>query len=173
MAKYRISKYSPKYRNEKGEYLKKDWTSYADIGKEFNEELLTIEKYLSVEKNYSNIVEAIFVDNNIDSVMVEELECNFTIREIQRLLGTKGISLSEQDIQIIRSLKNGYTISRDSLKEIVLLILKDCCWCKLITTNQRFVIEFGYDLYVYITCDKVTNQTIQQAEDIGIFIENM
>lgn len=173
MAKYRISKYSPKYRNEKGEYLRKDWTSYADIGKKFNKELLTPEKYLSVEKNYSNIVEAIFVDNNVDSVMINELECNFSITEIHRLLGNKGISLSDRDIQIIKSLKNGYTISRDSLKEIISLILKDCCWCKLITTDQRFVIEFGYDLYVYIICDRVTNQTIQQAEDVGIYIERI
>lgn len=173
MAKYRISKYSPEYRNEKGEYLKKDWTSYADIGKEFDEEQLTTEKYLSVEKNYSNIVKAIFVDNNIESVMVDELECNFTIGEIQQLLETKGISLSDRDIHIITSLKDGYTISRSNLKEVVSLILKDCFWCKLISTNQRFVIEFGYDLYIYITCDRVTNQIIEQAEDIGIYIESM
>lgn len=173
MAKYRISKYAPKYRNEKGEYISKDWTSYADIGKEFNAEQLTIEEYLSVEKHYSNIVEAFFIDNNINAVMVDELENNFTIDELHQLLGSKGLSLSDKDIQFIGSLKNGLIIPLDHLKEIVSLILKDCFWCKLVTIDQRFVVEFGYDLYVYITCDRVTSQTIQQAGEFGIFIECM
>lgn len=105
--------------------------------------------------------------------MVDELECNFTIREIKRLLGSKGINLSDRDIQMIRSLKNGCIIYRDSLKEIVSFILRECCWCKLIAANQRFITEFGYDLYVYITCDRMTNQIIQQAENVGIYIETM
>ena len=47
-----ISKYDIKYRNELGVYLRDDWTSFFDIGKVWEGELLTREEYERVEKNY-------------------------------------------------------------------------------------------------------------------------
>ena len=46
-----ISKYDIKYRNELGVYLRDDWTSFFDIGKVWEGELLTREEYERVEKN--------------------------------------------------------------------------------------------------------------------------
>jgi hypothetical protein len=173
MIKYRISKYIPQCRDKEGKYLKNDWTSYADIGKEFDADLLTIEKYIETEKNYCKVVGAIFLDNNIKSVVVEGLECNFTVEELNQLLDPKGIRLSSSNMQFINNLKNGDIVLLDNLEEILSLILRDCFWCKLVSSEQKFVVECGYDLYVYITCSKLSNQTIQQAKMLGIYIERM
>lgn len=173
MAKYRISKYSPNYRNGEGIYTIDDWTSYSDIGKKYGGEKFTIEKYYEVEKNYGIIVEAILQDNGIEEVVVEELELNFTVHELKYLLGIKGLLLSNDNIKLIDNLKNGSIIPRNALKEVISLILRECFWCKLVSENHQFLIEFGYDLYVYVTCDILSDEMIQKAEKIGIYIENL
>lgn len=65
MIKYHISKYSPQYRNEKGEYTRNDWTSYADIGKKYEFGQLTLKEYITIENNYGKVIEMIFLENNI------------------------------------------------------------------------------------------------------------
>jgi len=173
MIKYRISKYSPQYRNEKGEYIRNDWTSYADIGKNYDFGKLTLKKYIAIENNYSKVLELIFLENNIHDVFVTELECSFTIEKLRNMFAFKGMELSKSDIQIIDSLRIGSVVSFDRLKQFISLILRDCFWCKLENESQRFTVEFGYDLYVYVICDILTKQTIQQAESLGIYIERI
>lgn len=173
MPKYRISKYSPKYRDERGRYLKDDWTSYADIGKTFNGEQLTMEEYARIEAYYSKVVKTICEASNVKILRVEELESNFSIKDIVEMFGKKGMELSESDKQFIKHLKNGYLVTLDCLNRCLLLALKDCYWCKLISPTSEFMIEFGYDLYIYITCGEIKKQIIQQAEGIGIYIESI
>jgi hypothetical protein len=49
---YRITKYNPDKRNEKGHYKVEEWTSISDIGKEFNETKFTYQDYISMEDKY-------------------------------------------------------------------------------------------------------------------------
>ena len=43
MNHYRISKYSPEYR-QNGVYLKDEWTSIADVGKTFDGVMMSIDR---------------------------------------------------------------------------------------------------------------------------------
>lgn len=173
MKKYRISKYSPKYRDENGCFTKSEWTSYADIGKEFSGEVLTLEKYIQMEACYIKAVKTICEFCNIKSLMVEELEINFSLKEIQSLLYVKGLELSEKDIRFIKKVKNGQIISMDNLAMCIALILKDCYWCKLVCITSEFSIEFGYDLYIYIKCNELSEKVIQKTCKFGIYIETV
>ena len=49
---YRVTKYNPNYRHVKGHFLKEEWTSFDDIGRVFDGEMLTLEKYKNVESAY-------------------------------------------------------------------------------------------------------------------------
>lgn len=173
MKKYRISKYSPIYRDERGRYLKDDWTSYADIGKKFNGNQLTLEEYINVERNYQKIVKRICEECEATTLVVKELERGFSVEEIKNILIKKEIELSEEDIRFITDIKNGYLVSLDNLRKIVSFILKDCFWCKLECPTSKVTIEFGYDLYVYITCNEISKQTIQWVEKVGMYIESI
>ena len=37
---WRITKYNPAFRDERGAYLKDEWTSVSDVGKSFGDEVL-------------------------------------------------------------------------------------------------------------------------------------
>lgn len=90
MHKYRISKYNPEFRNDKGIYLKDDWTSYCDIGKIY-EKVFTKEDYLNVESKYCDVISEILGQNKIEEMMLQDLECDFSIDEIKRMLAENGL----------------------------------------------------------------------------------
>ena len=48
MYSWRIAKYNPKYRNNKGAFVKNEWTSFSDIDKIFNGKKLTLENYIKI-----------------------------------------------------------------------------------------------------------------------------
>lgn len=173
MKKYRISKYSPQYRDENGCFTKKEWTSYSDIGNEFCGETLTLEKYIQTEKDYIKTVKAICEFCHVQSLKVRELEKIFSIEEIQSLFCAKGLKLAWEDILFMEGLTNGQMISMDNLARFIALILKDCYWCKLVSVTSDFCVEFGYDLYIYITCNELSEMIIQQAYEIGIYIDSV
>jgi hypothetical protein len=49
---WRVTKYDPALRDQRGRYLHDTWTSIADIGTFYNGEQLTIEAYDRVEASY-------------------------------------------------------------------------------------------------------------------------
>lgn len=49
---WRIIKYNPAFRDERGAYLKDEWTSVSDVGKSFDGEVLTFEEYYKIENAY-------------------------------------------------------------------------------------------------------------------------
>ena len=51
MKEYRISKYDPQFRVN-GAYQKNEWTSISEIGKVFDDGVLTLAEYLRVENEY-------------------------------------------------------------------------------------------------------------------------
>lgn len=173
MKKYRIAKYPPMYRNEDGAYTKEEWTSYSDIGKVYEEGQFTVKQYLEMEQNYCDVIYAVCLDNAITAVHVEGLENNFTLEELEEMLGAKGLRLFDDDIQFLGGLKNGCEITGESLKKVLPLLLRECFWCKLVDANRDFMIEFGYDFYVYTTCNIVSSQTLRLAEKLGIYVECM
>ncbi len=173
MKKYRISKYNPKYRNKKGEFLLDTWTSYSDIGKKYNGNILTLNEYLSVENKYINIILFILKQKKINKVKIEELEINFSISELERLLKDEGLSLIKKEKLIFNSISNGNVYNMEVLPYIIRLILRDCLWCKLIDLNLKCYIEFGYDLYVYINCDHIGKILIEYVNKLEMYVEEL
>ena len=49
---WRITKYNPAFRDERGVYLKDEWTSVSDVGKSFDGVVLTFKEYREIEDNY-------------------------------------------------------------------------------------------------------------------------
>ena len=126
MNKYRISKYNPLYRCAE-RYLKAEWTDYSDIGKMFEDNILTEHEYKIVEQNYI-----------------------FCLDDIIRLIGVHDLSITALECYDDVPWKNNQSVSIELLPEIFRDCLRNKCWCKL--ESQEMYIHFGYDYYVYIGC---------------------
>ena len=173
MYKYRISKYDPQFRNDHGVYQKIEWTSYWDIGNIYDGKVLKKEDYLKVEEQYSNTVLKVLENSGTIAVVIEDLELNYTINKMKEMFSLRGLDLSTEDELIINSLRNNLMIKVSALSSYIKLILRECFWCKLTDTVLLNQVEFGYDFYVYISCNNVPKTIVNNCRDEGIFIEKM
>lgn len=160
---WRITKYNPIYRDEKGNFTQDDWTSVHDIGKSFVNGELTVESYLYYENAYIDAIKVMMKHNNVNYFKTEGLEKNGYI-DIQ--------NLSEADTkQFYNFVKNGYVVTLDNIRPIAQLILREIIWCKLVS-NTMFV-NFGYDFYMYIGGCDLSKMEQKIIEGNGLFIEEM
>ena len=169
--KYRISKYNPLYRDELGRYIVNEWTSIYDIGKTFNGMHFTLEEYLRVENNYTNVYINLLKYFNVEILGVFNIEKNFTIDEIIQKMNIYSINLSTDELDIFLKACNSYLIGIDRLEYIFKLIMREMIWCNLKDNKNNILIEFGYDYYTYITCPVIDKKNIDKAYENGIYIE--
>lgn len=158
---YRITKYNPDFRDEKGFYKKDEWTSISDIGKKFNKIILTKEEYKKTENNYIDAIYEILREKDIKKLKVYDLEINK--KNLSELLA------DEKDI--IKEINNDKYLDLKKSEKIIRLVLREMLWCKFCSELKDIKIEFGYDYYMYVECSKIKESTINIINKKGLFVE--
>lgn len=116
---WRVTKYNPDYRDEKGNYQKtNEWTSYSDIGK-----TVTKEEYETVANAYVNSVISLMNKLEVKHLRVTNLEGESPLKE-------------------------GQIIYISDLNTVIQAVLRDEYWCKL-ESNDIFVhFGFDFYMYL-------------------------
>ena len=166
MISWRITKYNTRYRNEKDEYQKDEWTSCHDIGKLYDGKEFTVNDYMAVENAYIYIILSLVKGANITTLTVKYLEKhNDSINLDESLL-----VYTEEMIELFESLHEGNVLDIRDIEHLCRLVLREQLWCKLENDNKMFI-HFGYDYYMYIGCLSNPEGVINLIERIGLFIE--
>lgn len=126
-----ISKYDIKYRNELGVYLRDDWTSISDVGKVCEGELVTMEEYERVEKNYLDALWDIIQTIGVSHFQIEGLR--------------PWVDKDLLDFPLV----NGTIINREQCIALAKQILREKIWGHM--TSEKLSIYFSYDYYVHIS----------------------
>lgn len=162
MYSWRISKYNPKYRDDKGFYQKEEWTAYSDIGKYFGGSLLTFEEYLATETSYISSIQLFLEFLGISRLQIFDLE-------------KYGDHLDNQDVDEFATIYNAIhkndILEKKQLDVVYRLALREYLWCKL--ENDEFFIHFGYDYYMYIGCSQMCTEIIEKLSGLGLFVEEI
>ena len=159
---YRITKYNPLFRNEKGYYAANSWTSVSDIGKTFGDGILTVEKYKQTEDSYVEAVKIILKEKGISKMTVCGLEKNDDMSEVV---------FSSKEKSFFEGVTNNFCAELSEIESAVRLALRETIWCSLLSEKGDVKIEFGYDYYMYVSCDAVEESTKQIILNNGLFIE--
>lgn len=149
---WRITKYNPLNCDENGLYVKDEWTSFSDIGDFYNDLEFTMPEYLKYEKAYIDSILTLMECNNIHSLNIIGLE-------------------KRDDDKFTNTLKEGMSLSKQQIEEVVKQILREKIWCKLIK-DDSFYVHFGYDFYMYIGANYKCNSAINYIKDNNMFIES-
>lgn len=166
MISWRITKYDPKYRNEKDEYQKGEWTSCHDIGNLYDGKEFTVNDYMAVENAYIYAALSFVKGVNITTLTVKHLEKhNDSIN-----LDESPLVYTEEMIELFESLHEGNILEIRDIEHLCRLVLREQLWCKLESNNKMFV-HFGYDYYMYIGCLSKPEGISNLIEKIGLFIE--
>lgn len=161
---YRITKYNPEFRDEKGRYILDEWTSVSDIGKAFSGNILSEKEYLKIEGSYIKAICLFLEENNVSALNIESLE----IYE-----GEEIIPLKPEEREFISKITDNMTVNITDAEIIAKLVLRELMWCKFCAEKNNFKIEFGYDYYMYVRCDSITPVTKDAIMNNGLYIEQI
>lgn len=163
---YRITKYDPKNRNEKGHYLYDHWTEFGDIGRTLEGELVTIEKYLTVESDYINAVIQILKENNIEYLRVIGLDKKILKYSLNE---DKGKWFHRDEFETI-NLFEDKKVTIDEIEIICQMNFRYYCGVSL-EIKDKFYIHFGYDMYMYVGKIYISDVLINKLNSTSVFVE--
>jgi hypothetical protein len=160
---WRITKYNPNHRRTDGSYSRHEWTSASDIGREFQDGVLTDEEYWRVETAYVQTIADFFVESKCPGLKLRDLEFNDMTILLNPNLPQVCLEPS--------TLKSGDIINDSSqLQEICRLILRDAIWCQ-IECDGCMRLDFDFDFYMFIGTQKQCSNAINSAVRRGLFVE--
>lgn len=171
MKRYRITKYNPQKRDEDGCFNGEEWTSIDDIGKTYEGNYFKKEEYLRIENAYIESIQIVMKEFNIDQLCIMDLEKKYELVEIMQQLNEKNILITEAEKAIYNSLSEGVAFEKNTVKEVIKLVLREFVWCQLYSPIKHFIIKFGYDYYMYITCNKLSTSSIKEIGELGLYVE--
>lgn len=165
MYKWRVTKYNPENRNTDGTYKIDEWTSFHDIGKAFNNELLDYSNYKRVEDAYIKVIELILSYNGISSLTITDLDKYNSSLELNDF-NTPDI------VNLFGEINNNKQLGLDKIMILARLILREELWCKLQNDKGNYI-HFGYDYYMYIGSNTNNQEIYDEVRKIGLFIEEI
>lgn len=170
MTSYRITKYDPSKRNSDGSYSDySEWTSITDIGNpKFRSP--SYEEYESTESAYVAAFLLVLEEHEIDGLTIAGLESHNSETDFADLARTSHLrDLPVEFDSDVRTLQNGKKLSVSELDKVIRLILRETVW--MLLNSNGIEVKFGYDYYMYISCDPLSDSTIARIEANGLFVE--
>lgn len=160
----RVSKYDPRYRDysyvgPRRPYLRNEWTSFEDIGSEFDDGVLTLEKYMKAEDAYIEAINQLLAAFGAESFNVCGIEHQYS--------SPSDLGADEQ--RWLADVANAATIGNDRLNNALRLLLRNVLWFRLEFGDDGYL-QGGREYFVYIggTCRDLSEALIPD----GIFVEN-
>lgn len=166
MKHYRITKYDPKNRNEKGHYLYDHWTEFGDIGKTLAGEHVTIDKYLNVESDYIHAVREILKENNLEYLRVVGFDKKQFKRSIKAFKG----KWSHKPVYENMLLSEDKKVSIDEIELICQMNFRYYCHIEL-EIKDKFYVHFGFDMYMYVGAPNISDQLLKKINSTSVFVE--
>jgi hypothetical protein len=161
---WRITKYNPRFRHERGGYyLRDEWTSRSEIGKTFVDGVLTESEYRRVEGLYASAARLLWMASGQPPLQIQALEPN-------RPPPTQSDPLGDVGFAGWRPVNGEFVPGEHFLvAAIVRWCLRELGWCLLVAPG--FYVQFGDDFYMYAgTTDSLQNVRRAIASS-GLFVE--
>ena len=146
MPQFRVTKYNPQHRDISGAYQLADWTSIADVGRDFDGVRLTQESYQAVEDAYIEVALAFLTEAGCNGLRVTALE------------NARDYADAPND---------GSTVSIQEIPSVLQGLLREQFWCRL--EGSGVFVHVGFDYYMYVgaptTCPVA--QATAHSREIG------
>ncbi|MCQ2185671.1 MAG: hypothetical protein MJY92_02975 [Bacteroidales bacterium] len=162
-----LIKYNPDFYDEQGRYMADEWDSYFDIGKRFNGQILSAEKYRAVEESFVSAIKDLLVASGCRYVTICLIEDHFTGTGHKGKLAKECQELYSQ----ISQYKEGKRISVNEIDAVIKLCLREQYWCALVNEKKHMHVDFGYDYYVHILSRLSDVVKHEIAKKHGLFIK--
>jgi hypothetical protein len=143
MYQYRVTKYNPVFRDEKGRYTREEWTSFGEVG-----EIVSVQEYIRVEAAYIEVALDFLREADVVELQIRGLE-------------------NSKKLPIL--LVEGKQLSLKELASTFRKVLRNEIWCRF--EGESTFIHFGWDYYMYVGVSKDCSEARSFAEKLGLFVE--
>lgn len=133
-----IVKYRPEYYVN-GVYTNNEWSSFADIGRVFNDKLFSLEEYLIVEDRYVSCIKDMAIESSCKYLTIGYMENRTRLKTVK--------ANGEQ-----RTITTGSRLLIKDIDDVIKRVLREEVWIVFLNRNKRFVVDFGYDYYLHVRC---------------------
>lgn len=151
-----IVKYRPEYYTL-GKYTRNEWTSYYDIGKEFDDGILTIDEYNRTESSLISCIKDIAFASGCKMVTVAYIEYG-TVNV--KTSGPKHRLLCQGSRLLVRDMD-------DALRKVI----REEVWIVFINKNKHFMVDFGHEMYLNIRCPLGKNTVKTIVDNNNLFFD--
>jgi hypothetical protein len=145
---YRLTKYDPAQRDDRGAFQGDDWTGISDIGETFSGARLDLATYLDVEARHLSLLAAFIEESEVSELVAE------------------GVENASKQFRVVE----GDRLSSIAAIEAVRQMLREEGWCRLVD-RDRFFIHVGWDYYIYVGSDRACIRSVEMAERLGLFVD--
>lgn len=166
MAEYSISKYRPDLYDEKGCFRRNEWTSFGDIGRAFDNEILSEDEYLRTEQRYIEVAVTLARLSGCSDLIINHLEGKNDIKDrFSQLLSNKQLLRAAQNI------RQGLRLPISSCSDYLRLCIREYCWAVFTNDLHDFSIDFGYDFYMHVKTSLPELQVEEIVLDNNLYIK--
>jgi len=184
--RWRLSKYNPDLRDERGAYTVDEWTAASDIGRDFAGAPLTVQDYLASETAHVEAIQSFMAELGLDALELADLcgpdgltlEGALTpevlasvagvIREEQaRLLADNALPVVDFDIT---AQDDPRRLSGEALEAALRLCLREVLWANLAAPGA-LEITFGYDYLLSVSAAAPCPEAQRRTHALGLFLE--
>lgn len=177
MYRYEISKYDPKYReyhNGYRFYTKSEWTAISDIGKSFENVVLSADEYLRAENAYTDAVRVIMRFKQVDTLIWKANHYSkwqgLETMKSRNLSTAYECLYSEELYSFYHELRDGLELNEDSVCMAVRLLLREDIG-GMLTSPRKIKIYVGYDYLMGVDSSSSLLHMKSQIENLGLFLE--
>src|SRR6266508_660031 len=129
---YRVTKYDSGYRDMLGTYLRDEWTSRRDIGREIDGHVLTEDEFEATVNKYLYALEACAHESGVSRLAVV------------------GLYEDWADAPPWDTMRNGTVVSLDEAVELVRHMLRGGTQTPALEEGDRFYVHVGDNMYMWI-----------------------
>ena len=147
MFEYRVTKYDPAWRDDRGAYTREEWTSYGDIGQPSGGQVLTPGEYQRVEDAYVSAALAFLGEAGVNTLTVEGLEAH----------GNPPLIAA------------GSSLGLSEVAEVIRRVLREEFWCRL--EGPEAFVHLGWDYYMYVGVPRACPGAERLAHRVGLYAE--
>ncbi len=120
MAEYSISKYRPDLYDEKGCYRRNEWTSFGDIGRTFDDGILSEDEYLSIEQRYIDVAVILARLSGCSYLIINHLEGKNDIRD-----KFSELSCNKHLLEAAKNIRQGLRLPISSCPDYLRLCIRE------------------------------------------------
>ncbi|HEV2069628.1 MAG TPA: hypothetical protein VGR26_07540 [Acidimicrobiales bacterium] len=144
---FRVSRYDPARHKSS-----QQWTAMSDVGREFDGEVLTMEKYEEVERSYLESIRWFMHDSGADQFLIGDVDWSPLAEDTDRWI------------------RDGLEVDPETAIAVCRLELREHLSFRLDSRND-FYVHFGFDFYMYLGSWKPCRDAIARTVDLGLHVE--